>query len=219
MTRFEPFAEEETRGFLHRPEHPLGHGLALTHGAGSNCRAALLVAVAAAFARAGFLVLRFDLPFRQARASGPPHPGGAARDREGIREAADILARLVPGPVFLGGHSYGGRQASMLAADDPGAARGLLLLSYPLHPPRRPAELRTAHFAKLSTPALFVHGSRDPFGTVDELGSALALISAPVALAEIEGAGHDLKQAGVEAAIVKHFMDFLFPGYNADQQA
>jgi predicted alpha/beta-hydrolase family hydrolase len=207
----EPFAEEETRGFLHRPARPLGHALALTHGAGSNCQAPLLAAVAAEFATAGFLVLRFDLPFRQRRPSGPPHPGSAAHDREGIREAAEILARLVPGPVFLGGHSYGGRQASMLAADDPGAARGLLLLSYPLHPPRRPAERRTTHFPALSTPALFVHGSRDPFGTLDEMRIALALIPAPTALAEVEGAGHDLKRAGVAAAALKHFLAFMFP--------
>jgi predicted alpha/beta-hydrolase family hydrolase len=194
----------------------------LTHGAGSNCQAPLLVAVAAEFATAGFLVLRFDLPFRQRRPGGPPHPGSAAHDREGIRQAAEILARLVPGPVFLGGHSYGGRQASMLAADDPGVARGLLLLSYPLHPPRRPAESRTAHFPALSTPALFVHGSRDPFGTLDEMRTALALIPAPIALAEIEGAGHDLKRAGVAAVALKHFLAFMFPEtlprYNAGNQ-
>src|SRR5580704_13239051 len=138
------FEEGAVRGFLHTPERRSGHAIALTHGAGSNCKAPLLAAVAEEFAASGFLALRFDLPFRQARPSGPPHPGNAAHDREGIRAAAAALERIAGRPVFLGGHSYGGRQASMLAASDPPAAAGLLLLSYPLHPPRRPAELRTS---------------------------------------------------------------------------
>src|SRR5271163_2641038 len=134
----EPFADGAVRGYLHRPEQASsqapGFAIALTHGAGSNCRAPLLTAVAEEFASAGFLVLRFDLPFRLERPGGPPHPGGAARDREGIRAAAASLAKMAGGPVFIGGHSYGGRQATMLAAEDPGVAPGLLLLSYPLHP-------------------------------------------------------------------------------------
>jgi predicted alpha/beta-hydrolase family hydrolase len=212
------FEDAAVRGYLHRPERESGHAIALTHGAGSNCQAPLLVAVAEEFAAAGFLVLRFDLPFRQARPSGPPHPGSAAHDRDGIRAAAAALERVSGRPVFLGGHSYGGRQASMLAASDPAAAAGLLLLSYPLHPPRRPAELRTAHFPQLRAPALFVHGSRDPFGSPEELRAALALIPAPTALAEIEGAGHDLKRAGTAALALKHFNAFMFPVYNPDNQ-
>ena len=76
--------------------------------------------------------------------------------------------------VFLGGHSYGGRQSTMLAAEDPTLVAGLLLLSYPLHPPKRPTQLRTAHFPQLQTPALFVSGSKDEFGTPAELTAALA---------------------------------------------
>src|SRR5206468_8585106 len=136
----ELFAKDSVRGFLHHPEHPSGNAIALAHGAGSNCQAPLLVSVAQAFAEAGFTVLRCDLPFRQARPSGPPSPGGSAADREGLRAAAFALRRMGARRVFLGGHSYGGRQASMLAASDPGVADGLLLLSYPLHPPRRAAE-------------------------------------------------------------------------------
>ena len=74
------------------------------------------------------------------------------------------LRGRVGGPVVLGGHSYGGRQATMLAAEEPGVAEALLLLSYPLHPPNKPAQLRTAHFPQLRTPALFVSGTKDPFG-------------------------------------------------------
>jgi len=116
----------------------------------------------------------------------------AARDREGLRCAVDFLKKKAPGRLFLGGHSYGGRQATMLVADYPELADGLLLLSYPLHPPRKPTELRTGHFPKLRTRAMFVHGSRDPFGTQDEMNSALKLIPAETRLLEVEGTGHDL---------------------------
>jgi hypothetical protein len=151
-----------------------------------------LVAVADAFTGAGFTVLRFDLPFRQARPFGPPRPGDAAHDREGLRRAVMTLREQVSGNIFLGGHSYGGRQATMLCSESPDLVSGLLLLSYPLHPPRRPEQLRTAHFGKLRTPALFVHGTRDPFGSIAELRTALPLIAGRAELLTVENAGHDL---------------------------
>ncbi|HTR66165.1 MAG TPA: alpha/beta family hydrolase, partial [Terriglobales bacterium] len=92
----------------------------------------------------------------------------------------------------LGGHSYGGRQATMLCAEAPELADGLLLLSYPLHPPRKPEQLRTQHFPALRTPALFVHGTRDPFGSIEEMQSALKLVPGRTVLVRVEGAGHDL---------------------------
>src|SRR5580698_2359967 len=164
---------EPVRGFLHTPSAPDGEGLVLTHSAGGNCQAPLLVALADAFCASGLTVLRCDLPFRQARPHGPPPRGSAERDQEGLRVAIESMRRLVSGRLFLGGHSYGGRQASMLAAAEPGLVERLLLLSYPLHPPQRPAELRTAHFPNLQTPALFVSGVRDGFATTDELTAAL----------------------------------------------
>lgn len=180
------------RGFLHRPAHPGEGGLILTHGAGANCDAALLVALAEAFCAQGFTVLRCDLPFRQARPHGPPPRGSAERDQQGLRAAIECMHGLIPGHVFLGGHSYGGRQASMLAADEPGLAASLLLLSYPLHPPQRPGELRTAHFPRLETPALFVHGERDGFATSDELAAAIKLIPARTEVLSVPAAGHEL---------------------------
>jgi hypothetical protein len=93
---------------------------------------------------------------------------------------------------LLGGHSYGGRQASMLAAEDPTAGDGLLLLGYPLQPPRRPPAARSDHFPQLRVPTCFVHGTRDPFATVGQLDAARRLIPAPTTLIAIEGAGHDL---------------------------
>jgi len=102
------------------------------------------------------------------------------------------MRQQTSGRVFLGGHSYGGRQASMLTAAEPGLVDRLLLLSYPLHPPQRPSELRTGHFPDLQTPALFVHGTRDGFGSIDELVAAMKLIPARTKLLPITGAGHEL---------------------------
>ena len=182
------------RGFLHRPENPAGDVIVLSHGAGSDANAPLLVNMARIFAGAGFTVLRLNLPYRQARPKGPPLPGSAARDREGLRLAVQDARTLASedGRIFLGGHSYGGRQSTMLAAENPGLANGLLLLSYPLHPPNRPDQLRASHFPALHTPALFVHGSRDPFGSLAEMTEALQLIVAPTRLVAIDGAAHEL---------------------------
>jgi len=204
------------RGLLHHPADPNGKGLVLTHGAGSNCQAPLLVALAETFSDAGFLVLRCDLPFRQDRPYGPPGPGDAKRDRAGLKNAVLALKNLAPGPVFLGGHSYGGRQASMLCAEEPDLVPGLLLMSYPLHPPRKPAQLRTQHFFNLRTPVLFVQGTRDPFGSIEEIEQAIKLVPAKTKLLTVEGAGHDLGfkgKAGREALpqeILSEFQEALF---------
>ena len=164
----------------------------LTHGAGGNCKGPLLVALAEAFANAGMVVLRCDLPFRQDRPFGPPRPGSAAKDRQGLKTAVAAVRKLVRGRIFLGGHSYGGRQASMLCAEEQELAQGLLLSSYPLHPPGKPDQLRTQHLSKLATCALFVQGTRDPFGSIAEMESALKLIPARTLLLKVEGVGHDL---------------------------
>jgi len=202
----EVFRAEDVHGILHVPDEPGGDALALTHGAGSNCNASLLVQVARAFAGAGFLVLRFDLPFRQLRPTGPPFPASAARDREGIERAVKALREMARGSIYAGGHSYGGRQSAMAAAERPDMAAGLLLLSYPLHPPRKPDQKRTGFFPELRTPALFVHGTRDPFASTEELREAMALIPAPTDLLPVERAGHDLKRAAdLSAEILARF--------------
>ena len=213
--------QPHVRGFLHVPDTPNGNALVLTHGAGSNAQAPLLIALAETFSAAGFTVLRCDLPYRQSRSYGPPGPGDAARDRAGLNNAIaairESLADLggksteneaVGAPplsrslrqgwesLYLAGHSYGGRQASILCAElsekEPDLVAGLLLLSYPLHPPRRPEQQRTQHLPNLRTPALFVQGTRDPFGSIAEMEQALKMIPAKTNLLAIEGAGHDL---------------------------
>ena len=185
-------ATPPVRGYLHSPEIPDGDALILTHGAGSDANAPLLVALSDTFAANGYTVLRCDLPFRQARRTGPPFPGNAERDRAGLKNAATAVRKLVAGKIFLGGQSYGGRQASMLCADEPELVDGLLLMSYPLHPPGKPEQLRIQHLPNLRTPCLFVQGTRDPFGSVEEIEKALALIPAKRELIQVEGAGHDL---------------------------
>ncbi|HKD16114.1 MAG TPA: alpha/beta fold hydrolase [Candidatus Angelobacter sp.] len=195
------------------PAQPNGNSLVLTHGAGANCKSNLLTTLSAAFADGGFTVLRFDLPFRQARPFGPPFPTTAERDRQGIGRAIEVIKQKTAGRIFAGGHSYGGRQTTMLVAEHPDLVEGLLLLSYPLHPPRKPEQLRTAHFPKLTAPAMFVHGSRDPFGSLEEMQSALALIRAPHQMLEANGAGHELlpkkSSSDLPTRIVEAFQQFF----------
>ena len=207
-TSFDP----PVRGYLHASARK--SGLVLTHGAGGNAQSGLLVALAESFSGAGFAVLRAELPFRQVRPYGPPRPGDGARDREGLKQAAALLRKLTSGPVFLGGQSYGGRQASMLLSDQ-GIADGLLLLSYPLHAPSRPDQLRTEHLPKLLVPTLLVQGTRDPFGSIPEIEAAQKLIPARTSLVVVEGAGHDLgfkgklKREEVPELVLREFRQFF----------
>jgi uncharacterized protein len=214
----EPFVDTSTgqepvRGFLHVAPVPIGDSLVLTHGAGGNCETPLLVALAERFSSAGVNVLRCDLPFRQARPRGSPSRTSAAHDQAGLRRAVELLRQRFAGRVFLGGQSYGGRQASMLAASDQTVCEGLLLLSYPLHPPGRATQLRTAHLPDLRTPALFVSGTRDDFGTPAELETAIALVPAHTRLLQIAGGRHSLldkKNASeLPIEIVDAWVDFF----------
>ena len=233
--------DPKVRGYLHLPASPNNDGLVLTHGAGSNAQAPLLIALAETFSANGFTVLRCDLPYRQSRSFGPPGPGDAARDRAGLKNALAAIKKNLGAPslsrrslagqggdfdsnqpgarIFLGGHSYGGRQSSMLCAElsekEPDLVAGLLLLSYPLHPPRKPDQQRTQHLPDLHTPALFVSGTRDPFGSIAEIERAIKMIPAKTKLLPIEGAGHDLgfkgktMKDGLPALIFSEFTKFL----------
>lgn len=184
------------RGTLHRTARSSGDFLVLTHGASGNSNTPLLVVLAEELAGAGINVLRCDLPYRQRRPNGPPSPATAKEDQEGLRRAVSLLRGEFAGRAFLGGSSYGGRQASLLAASDPSLVDGLLLLSYPLHPPGKLKQLRTAHFPELRTSSLFVSGTKDSFGSIEELSAALELIPARTELVPIDGASHGLSKPG-----------------------
>jgi len=205
--------EASVRGTLHRAEDSPGDFLVLTHGASGNSSAALLVALAEAFAEAGISVLRCDLPYRQRKPNGPPSPGDAKLDQQGLRRAVALMNEQFPGRAFLGGSSYGGRQASMIAASERNLVDGLLLLSYPLHPPGRPQQLRTQHLPELRTPTLLVSGTRDAFGTIDELQAAIKLVPAKTKLVSVEGGAHGLsdkkKQAQIVELIGQQFREFF----------
>ena len=112
-------AKPKVHGYLHLPDAPNGDGFVLSHGAGSSATAPLLVALAETFAASGFAVLRCDLPYRQVRSFGPPGPGDAVRDRAGLKNALAAVRKLIAGRLLIGGHSYGGRQSSMLCAEEP----------------------------------------------------------------------------------------------------
>ncbi len=208
---------EAVRGYLHTPGGDAANvALVLTHGAGANCHAPLLVALTESFAEAGWNVLRCDLPFRQARSHGPPIRT-AERDQAGLRAAVVAMrGRFATARSFLGGHSYGGRMASMLAAREPGLVDALLLLSYPLHPPRKPEQMRTQHFGKLQTPALFVTGVRDGFGSMEEMEAALRLIPARTDLVAVQSAGHELlsktNREQLPQRVMEAFQEFVKRG-------
>jgi uncharacterized protein len=143
--------------------------LVLAHGAGAPMDSPFMNAVASGVAREGFRVLRFEFPYMHARRGGkrkPPDREPVLRQAwlEAIGEAA---GKKGPSSVAVGGKSMGGRIASMVA-DEAGVA-GLVCLGYPFHPPGQPDKLRVAHLERLKTPALFLQGTRDAFGTEDEV--------------------------------------------------
>ncbi len=171
--------------------------LLLTPGAGSDRDQPSLVAIEAAVAP--MPVARVDFPYRRA---GRKAPDRAPRLVACVVEEAGALAEAAgvsPQRVVLGGRSMGGRMCSMAVAEGLPAS-GLVLISYPLHPPGRPERLRTEHFPAIEVPCLFVSGTRDPFATPDELEAASAHIAGPVTHLWIEGAGHGLKGADASLA-------------------
>lgn len=184
-------ALEPVAGIAHRPDGIPKGVVALTHGAGGSRDSPLLIRICDEWARHGWLAVRYNLPYRRRRPTGPPS-GSAATDQSGIVEAIAVARTLADGPLIAGGHSYGGRLTSMVVAENPGIADTLTLFSYPLHPPGKPERLRTDHFPGITAPTVFTHGSSDPFGSLDELRAAVALIPAPTEIVEVSGARHDL---------------------------
>ena len=178
-------------GVAHRPADAPTGVVMLTHGAGGSRESPLLIRICDEWARRGWLAVRYNLPYRRRRPKGPPS-GSAATDRAGIVEALQLARTLSPGPIIAGGHSYGGRMTSMVAAEHAAPLDVLTLFSYPLHPPGKPERARTEHLPDITAPTVFTHGTADPFGSIDELRAAAADLGGPTEIVEITGARHDL---------------------------
>lgn len=203
---------DDIAGVAHAPDGNPQGVVMLTHGAGGSRESPMLVALCEQWARRGWLAIRYNLPYRRRRPKGPP-PGSSASDQAGIAEALAAARTVCAGPLIAGGHSYGGRLTSMVVAGQPRIADELTLFSYPLHPPRKPDRLRTEHFGSVTVPSVFTHGSSDPFGSLDELRAAVALIPAPTAIVEVSGARHDLgtKVLDVPARAVEAALSLGWP--------
>ena len=187
-------------GVTGRPWPPVG--LVLTPGAGSGRDHPSLVSIEAELAPVGIAVDRIDFPYRIAGRRAPDRPPVLVQT---VRAGVEAMARRLGAGgdrIALGGRSMGGRMCSMAVAEGQVAA-GLVLVSYPLHPPGRPERLRTDHFAAVGVPCLFVSGTRDAFGTPEELVAATTAIRGPVTHVWIDGGDHGLggREAEVAAAV------------------
>ena len=166
--------------------------LLLTPGAGASRDQTSLVALDDALTAKKLVVERMDFPYRLAGRRAPDRPPVLI---EAVRAGAAALAtraKCRPGSVALGGRSMGGRMCSMAVADGLPAA-ALILISYPLHPPGKPDQLRIDHFSAISVPCLFISGTKDAFGTPSELTKATKLIKGDVTHVWIDGGDHGLR--------------------------
>lgn len=180
--------------------------LLLFPGAGTGADHPSLVAIEEAL---DLPVARADFPYRREGRRAPDRPPKLIAC---VREEAAALAQatgLAPAQVALGGRSMGGRMCSMAVAEGLPAA-ALVLIAYPLHPPGKPERLRVDHFPAIEVPCLFVSGTRDPFGTPEELEAHTAAIRGPVTHVWVEGARHELKGADEQvAATVRDWLTAL----------
>jgi predicted alpha/beta-hydrolase family hydrolase len=167
----------------------------LAHGAGASMDSPSMTTTAKALAVAGFQVARFEFHYMAARRYGhrKPPPRAETVNPEYIKAIADLRAKGVTGPLIIGGKSMGGRVASMVADEmfAKGEIAGLICLGYPFHPPAKPEQLRTKHLAALKTPTLIFQGTRDEFGTKDEV--ATYGLSDAIEVIWLEDGDHDLK--------------------------
>jgi len=167
--------------------HP--SGLLLTHGAGSDRTHPSLVSIEKKMTP--LPVRRINFPYRKA---GRPFPDRTPKLINSIVKASESMSKkygLEPSKLLLGGRSMGGRMCSMAVAEGLPAI-GLILISYPLHPPKKPENLRIEHFDKIDIPCLFISGDNDPFGSKTEFKKYLKKIRGSVTIKWFEGARHDL---------------------------
>jgi uncharacterized protein len=175
-----------------------GISLILGHGAGANQMSAFMVRFASALAARGIDTVTFNFLYSEARRRLPDKNDKLEACWRKVIEACHDEAlgkRATDDKLFIGGKSMGGRIASQVAAAPSRDIAGLVLLGYPLHPPGQPDKLRTKHLPAIRAPMLVVQGSRDAFGTPDELRPILDRLTAPVELFVVEGGDHSYKVA------------------------
>ncbi len=181
---------------LHAAGDPGAPLLVLAHGAGAGQRSGFMVEFAQALAGRGVSVLTFDFPYMQHRRRVPDRSHVLRAAWHAVLAGAAAQRLISPGGCAIGGKSMGGRIASEVLAERGDAlegVRGLVLLGYPLHPPGRPAQLRTAHLPQLATPVLIVQGGNDTFGGPDDVRRAFAAARGPVEVLAVDGADHSFK--------------------------
>jgi uncharacterized protein len=171
-----------------------GISLLLAHGAGSNQASPFMVRFAGALAARGIDAVTLNFLYSERRKRVPDRNDKLEACWRKVIEAfhAGAFGKHTD-PPFIGGRSMGGRIASQVAAAGDVEVAGLVLLGYPLHPPGQPDKLRSKHLPAIRVPMLIVQGSRDAFGTPDELRPLLKQLTAPVDLRVVEGGDHSYK--------------------------
>jgi predicted alpha/beta-hydrolase family hydrolase len=186
------------------PSSATGPTVVLAHGAGAPMDSPFMSLVAQGLAERGLRVARFEFPYMRARREGGKRPP----DREPVLRAAwkAVIEELGgAGDLVIGGKSLGGRMASLVA--DEAGPRGLVCLGYPFHPPGQSEKLRTAHLEHLKTRTLIVQGTRDPFGTPDEVAGYR--LSPQIRIHWIAGGDHSMKKEQHIQEAVATVADFV----------
>jgi len=167
--------------------------LVVGHGAGAGQNSPFMVRTAEGLAARGIATATFDFPYMTARRSVPDRPPVLEQAwRDAIQQARSELGGV---PLFIGGKSMGGRISSQVAAQGEEGLAGLVFLGYPLHPPGKPEQRRDAHLPAIAAPMLFVQGTRDAFGTADEIRALLPKLQRAT-LHEVAGGDHSFKVSG-----------------------
>jgi uncharacterized protein len=186
--------------------------LVLAHGAGGGQKSRFMVEAANAFAARGIAVATFDFPYMARGRSVPDKPAVLEAHWRDVIEEARCDPSFAGLPLFIGGKSMGGRIASQVAAQQVAGITGLVYLGYPLHPPGKPEQRRDRHLPEIKEPMLFVQGTRDQFGTADEIRALLPGLNPRATLFEVQDGDHSFKvrvkvTGRKEAAVLTEIFD------------
>jgi uncharacterized protein len=179
---------------------PAGPWLVLAHGAGAGQRHPFMVSIAKALAGRGIDVVTFNFPYMEQKRRTPDRAPVLESSFRAVAAAAGQQRHLHSRRLFIGGKSMGGRMATHLAAEGIDALHGVIALGYPLHPPGKPEQVRTAHLPAITAPVLIVQGERDAFGTPSELAPVIESMRADVTLHVVAGGDHSLVVKGQSKA-------------------